>query len=241
MLDDEREYAFGTGDLTWVYRWVPRLDQALTLTEEGLTILRRTRDRRLILRALVFLAHVLVDLKDLRRARTVLEEAKQLALGDPSVELETVYGDYALLSGDYLRAIEYYVKSLAWTSQRGEAHQVVIDMMALAIALARAGHCPAALEVGELARLQQQRTGRSHLEPDRIEQLQQALSHTREARRPSAVETATANARRVPANLRVARALHLGQHALIVANPKQPTGATAPSPTTAFLNPTSLN
>jgi tetratricopeptide (TPR) repeat protein len=222
-LDDEREYAFGTGDLTWVYRWAPRLDQALGLTQEGLAILRRTHDRRLILRALVFLAHVLVDRRDLRRAHTVLEEADQLAVGDPSVELDTVHGDYALLSGDYPQAIEYYVKSLAWTNQSGESHQVVIDTLALATALARAGHGPAALEVRELARLQQQPTGRFDVEPDRIEQLEQARSDTREELGPGAVATATTNARGVPPNLRVARALRLGQQALILTTANQQT------------------
>jgi tetratricopeptide (TPR) repeat protein len=223
MLGDEREYAFGTGDLTWVYRWASCLDQALILTEQGLEILRRTHDRRLILRALVFLAHVLIDLKDLRRARTVLEEADQLALSDPSVELDTIHGDYALLSGDYPQAIEYYVKSLAWTDQSGESHQVVIDTLALATALARAGHGPAALEVRELAQLQQQRTGRVDVEPDRIEQLEQALSETREQLGPNAAATATAKARRVPPNLRIARALRLGQQPLSLASPNQET------------------
>ncbi|MBV9421468.1 MAG: winged helix-turn-helix domain-containing protein, partial [Solirubrobacterales bacterium] len=87
-IDDEREYAFGVGDLTWVYRWANRLNQALALTEEGLALLRRTHDPRLILRGLVFLAHVLIDLKDRERTRNVLEEAGELAGEDASWELD---------------------------------------------------------------------------------------------------------------------------------------------------------
>ena len=175
-LDDEREFAYGTGDLTWVYRWTARLDQALGLTEEGLAILRRTHERRLILRGLVFRAPVLVDLKALLGARAVLEEAERLAGGDPSLELDTIRGDCALLSGDYRQAMQHYLTSLAWTSQTGEAHQVLIDTIGLAVALARAGHGAAALELAELARLQQQETGRVSLEPDRIKQLELAIA-----------------------------------------------------------------
>ena len=225
-LDDEREFAYGTGDLTWVYRWTTRLDLAHGLAEGGLAVLRRTREPRLILRGLVFLAHVLVDLKDLLGAQAVLEEAERLAGGDPNLELDTIRGDCALLSGDYCQAAEHYLTSLAWTSQTGEAHQVLIDTIGLAVALARAGHGAAALELAELARLQQQETGRVSLEPDRIEQLQRALSEVCEAVGPSGVEIAGAQARRLPPNLWIARALRLGQQALNLANPNQQTTAT---------------
>ena len=228
-VEDEREYAFGTGDLTWVYRWASRLDDALALTQEGLAILRRTRNRRFILRGLVFLAHVLVDLEDLTGVQTVLEEADALAAEDPNWELDAIRGDYAYLCGDYTDAIRFHIKSLAWTSRNGESHQVLVDMRALEVSLARAGDGEAALEVSELARLHEQQTGRPGVSPELIGQLEQAVSHSRELVGIDAARAAIARARRVAPGLRIHRALQLGEQAADLTNPTHQTSTRPPS------------
>ena len=214
MLNDETEYALGTGDLTWIYRWSSRLDLALELTEDGLRILRHTGNPRLILRGLLFLAHVLIDLEDFDRAHVLLHEADQLAGGDASWELEPAHADCALASGDIPGAITHCLASLAWSSQRGEAHQVVIDTLTLASALAHAGHNASAIEVRELAELQRRQAGRTVSEPNRIAQLDHAMAHARQQVGPRVVRTATTNARGIPSTLRTTRALRLGQRAL---------------------------
>ena len=78
QVDDDVERALGYLDLGWVLRWAARLEDAVPLAEEGLAILRRTENRRLILRALVFLAHAFADLQDVTNTERVLTEAGAL-------------------------------------------------------------------------------------------------------------------------------------------------------------------
>jgi predicted ATPase/DNA-binding SARP family transcriptional activator len=213
QVDDTVDRALGYGDLSWIYRWAGRLADAVPMCEEALTILRRTHDRRLILRALVFLAHAYDDLEDVESAERVLAEAGELAGDDPTWELDAIRADCALYRGDNTRAIELYAKSLAWTSQSGESHQMLMDLRCLGISLGRAGHAEAALELIELIRLHEEQTGRAGNISSAVAMLQDSRARSLQLAGPDAQQAAAARARAVPASLRVQRALELSARA----------------------------
>jgi predicted ATPase/DNA-binding SARP family transcriptional activator len=209
QVADERERALGLGDLIWVYRWASP-EQALALAEDALSLLRRTGDSALILRGLVFFAQALVEVDELSRAWTVLEEAETLADGEPTWELATIRADLTMLGGDSAAAIRFYVKSLEWTSEIGDSHQTLMNLRALAIALARAGHTEAFVEVHELVRLQQDETGRAGNVAALAAMLGGAMSDAREVVEPTLVEAAVKRARAIPPPQRTNRAIELG-------------------------------
>jgi len=209
QVDDTVDRALGYCDLSWVYRWAGRLSEAVPMCEEALAILRGTHDRRLILRALVFLVHAYDDLEDLENAERVLAEARDLAGDDPTWELDAIRADCALYRGDNSRAIELYAKSLAWTSQTGESHQMLMDLRCLGISLGRAGHAEAALELIELVRLHEEQTGRAGNISSAVAMLQDSRARSLTLAGPDAEKAAVARARAVPGSLRVQRALEL--------------------------------
>ncbi|HTW12151.1 MAG TPA: hypothetical protein VME01_05365, partial [Solirubrobacteraceae bacterium] len=209
QVEDPVERALGYGDLSWILRWAGRPDQAVPMCEQALSILRGTRDRRLTLRGLVILAHAYGDNDDLENTERVVAEAGELAGDDPTWEIDAIRGDCALFRGDNRRAIELYAKSLAWTSQTGEFHQMLMDLRCLGICLGRAGHAEAALELIELIRLHEVQTGRTGNISSAAAMLADSRDRSLQLAGPVAAKAAVARARTVPASLRVQRALEL--------------------------------
>lgn len=161
----------------------------------------------------MFLAHTLMDLEDVAATQALLEEAGRLAGDDPTWQLDAIRGDCALYAGDPGAAIGFYCKSLAWTSESGESHQMLMDLRGLEISLALAGHAESALELFELTRLHERHTGRIGTSPELAEELQQAESHAHELAAVDAAQAAVARARSIPPSLQVGRALELGNRA----------------------------
>jgi predicted ATPase len=213
QVDDELERAMGYGDLNWAYRWLGRISEAVQMCEEALPILRQTGDRRLILRGLVTLAHGFADLQDVERTESILAQADELAR-EAYWSLDAIRGDCALDRGDHTRAIAWYAKSLAWTSQNGEAHQTMMDLRCLGVCLGRAGHADAALEVIELVHLHEEHTGRAGNLSVLVVLLQESRARALELAGPDADKAAIARARAVPGSLRIQRTLDLSATAL---------------------------
>ncbi len=212
-VPDEQERAIGWGDLSWVSRWASRHDEALALMEESVRILRRTGDRRLILRGLIFEAHVFADMKDVPATLAVVEEAAKLAGDDPTWELDAIRADCALFTEDYAGAIRLYGRSLSWTSESGESHQMLMDLRGLQLALAGGGFAEAALEVGELTRLREEETGRAGMPQDLAGELAESLTRARAQLGTDAADAAIARARATGAGQRIVRALELANQA----------------------------
>ena len=141
-------------------RWDGRYDEGIALAREGLEILRRSGESRLVLRGLVFLAQALADSGDFVAAERVLAEADELAAGDPVWELAPIHADCAELRGDHLAALSLYAESLSWSSTTGESHQMLMDMRGMVTDLASLESYESAIEAYELVRLEGQRTGR---------------------------------------------------------------------------------
>jgi tetratricopeptide (TPR) repeat protein len=196
-VQDEVERALGLQQVSWVLRWAARYEEGIALAREALTILRRTEDRNLLLRGLVYLAHALADAGDPGATEAVLAEAGPLAEEDPAWELTPIYADCALMRGDNAAALELYSKSLGQASTSGESHQVMMDMRAVALTLLRLEKAEAALEVGELVALEEQRTGRHGDNPEWF-LLREELTRARQAADPCLLERATTRARSVP-------------------------------------------
>lgn len=159
-VDDEHERALALGPVSWVLRWASRHDEGVALSQEALATFRRSGDRLLILRGLVFLAHALADSEDLSATEAVLREADELADGNPVWELAAIHGDCADMRDNPVAAVELYAESLSWTSTTGESHQMLMDLRGLVNELARLGAGEATLEVYELMRLEEERTDR---------------------------------------------------------------------------------
>jgi predicted ATPase/DNA-binding SARP family transcriptional activator len=213
-VDDEQEGALGLGPASWVMRWDARYDESIALAKGSLEVLRRSGDRRLILRGLVFLAHALADSQDVDATEAVLMEAEKLADGDPTWELAAIHADCAEVRGDTAAAVRLYSESLAWTSTTGESHQMLMDLRALATNLSHLGDREGALEVAELVRLEEERTGRVGDLPASVEWFGEAVATARELVSPGAAESAAMRAREVPADRRAEHALELAERAL---------------------------
>ncbi|HTU29818.1 MAG TPA: BTAD domain-containing putative transcriptional regulator [Solirubrobacteraceae bacterium] len=225
-VDDEVERALGLQFLSWVIRWEARYDAAIEMTTEALAVLRRTGERRLILRGLVFLAHAHADAQDVDRLKATLREADQLADGDPIWELAQAHGDCDTCRGDHGAALGHYVESLRWTSTTGEAHQMQIDMSCLVLPLAELGHAVEALEVFELVRLERERTGRPGDLPTGMVWLREAVAAASAQADPAAAERARLRARAIPSPDRYARAIEIASGTLTA----DPTPARMPGP-----------
>ena len=215
-VDDEYERALGLPYVGWVLTWAGRHDDAIALDEESLATLRTQGDRRLILRGLVFLSHVLADDGQIDRVEALLSEADELAQGDPVWELAAIHGDCAYLRGDYARALEIYADSLRWTSTTDESHQMLMDLRCIGESLVHHGDPETALVVFELVRLEEERTGRSGDLPMLVEWFGEARRTARESVSPEAAEGAIARARRVRVPDRAAHAIALAQRAAAV-------------------------
>jgi predicted ATPase/DNA-binding SARP family transcriptional activator len=207
-VDDELERALGLDYLSWVVRWEARYDDAIALAAESLIVLRRTDDRRLILRGLVFLANAYADAEDVKSTEAILTEAEELADGDPVWELAAIRGDCEFYKGNDLAALSWWAESLTWTSTTGESHQMLMDMSCITQSLARLGASEAALDVFELVRLERARTGRSGDVPKFQTWLQEAVTA---ARKQVDQETARRAAARARAVLVIGRATHVIQ------------------------------
>jgi tetratricopeptide (TPR) repeat protein len=214
-VDDELERALALPLVAWVFTWARRHEQAIALDEEALAILRRTGDRRLILRGLVFLAHVRADMKALDATETVLAEADELAQGDPIWELAAIHADLALDRGDHVRATELYAESLSWTSTTGESHQPLMDLRCLAACLSSLGDAEAAIEVFELVRLEEERTGRIADNTWLVEVFAPARRRADERAGRAVGHAAAARAKLVPSPDRAARAIALAAAAVV--------------------------
>lgn len=214
LVEDERERAIGLGDLNWVLRWSSRFGEAKQLAEDSLLTLRGTGDRRLILRALVYLAQTLADMHDVSGARAVIEEADAMCRGDPAWELDAIRGDCAMFAGDHLEALRFYAKSLEWTSESGESHQVLMDMRCLVLTLVGAGHPEAALEVSELTKLVEDDTGRVGTFTELADDLVDCRFRARQAVGDAVAAQAAERARATDPSKRVRRALELAAAAI---------------------------
>lgn len=208
-VDDPLERALGLGPASWVLRWVSRYEESAAASKEALEVLRRSGDPLLTLRGLVFYAHSLADMQDLDGTETVLREADELAAGDPVWELTAIHADCAHLRGDNLAALTLYAQSLSWTSTTGEAHQPLMDLRCLVTSLVNAGDSETALEVFELLRLEEQRTGRLGDMPISIQWLSEAVAAAKERVDPENAQRAAERAREVPEPERAARAIEL--------------------------------
>jgi predicted ATPase len=213
-VDDEVERALGLEHLSWVVRWEARYDEAIAMADEALAVLRRTGDRRLILRGLVFLAHAYADTQDVERTEAVLVEADELADGDPVWELAAIHGDCAEYSGDDLTALSWFSKAFAWTSNNGDSHAMLMDMHCVMLALARLGDEEAALEVAELLRLERERTGRPGEMPKAQVWVQEAVTAARQQVGPTVARQAAARAREIPVASRAAHTIKLADRVL---------------------------
>jgi hypothetical protein len=213
-VEDEVERALGLGHLTWVIRWDARYDQAIAIADEALAVLRRTGDRRLILRGLVFLAHAYADPQDVEHTEAVLREADELADGDPVWELAAIHGDIAEYSGDPAGALAWFSESLAWSSTTGESHQMLMDMTCIALALARLGRDEDALESAQLVRLERERTGRSGDLPTSHVWFQEAVTAVLGRLDPESAQRAVARAREVPVTSRAAHAIEIANRVI---------------------------
>jgi predicted ATPase/class 3 adenylate cyclase len=209
QVPDDIERAVGFADLSWVLRWGQRFDDARRLMEQSLSSLRGSGDRRLILRGLVFMAHALADMADVPATLAVVDEAAALAGEDQVWELDAIRGDCALVGGEPSRAIRFYAKSLAWTSESGEAHQMLMDLRSLTLSLAQAGHAEPSLEMGEITRLIELETGRVGVPPELAADLGSALGSARETAGETACLAAITRARELEPGQRVVRALEL--------------------------------
>jgi predicted ATPase/class 3 adenylate cyclase len=211
-VDDERERALGLGPLSWVLRWEPgRAEEAIAAAREALAVLRRTDDRLLILRGLVFLAHALADTLDVPATEAVLVEADELAGGDPIWELAAIHADCESYRGDDVRALELYSESLSWTSTTGESHQMLMDLRCHVMCLARLGHGEPALEIQELVRLEEERTGRIGDSPIYVQWFTDAVAVARDLVTPAIAQSAVERARAVPVTDRAAHAIGLAR------------------------------
>jgi predicted ATPase/DNA-binding SARP family transcriptional activator len=213
-VDDELERALGLGPLTWVLRWDGRRDEAVALAAEALATLRRTGESRLVLRGLVFLAHALADREDIEGTEEVLAEADSLADGDPVWELAAIHGDCAHMRGDGAAAVRLYAESLSWTSTTGESHQMLMDLRCLGTDLTELGSAEAAVEVFELVRLEEERTGRIGDIPALINWFREAVATANASVSPETAQDATSRAREVPANQRAAHAIKIAAQSL---------------------------
>lgn len=207
-VDDELERALGLDYLSWVVRWEARYDDAIALAAESLTVLRRTDDRRLILRGLVFLANAYADAEDVKSTEAILTEAEELAERDPVWELAAIRGDCEFYKGNDLAALSWWAESLTWTSTTGESHQMLMDMSCITQSLARLGASEAALDVFELVRLERARTGRPGDVPKFQTWLQEAVTAARKQVDQETARRAAARARAVPV---IGRATHVIQ------------------------------
>ncbi|MGN6171000.1 MAG: ATP-binding protein [Solirubrobacteraceae bacterium] len=209
-VEDEVERALGLQQVSWVARWASRYAEGIELAQEALAILRRTEDRNLLLRGLVYLAHALADAGDPDATEAVLAEAAPLAAEDPTWELTPIYADCALMRGDNAAALELYTKSLGQASANGESHQVMMDTRAVALSLLRLGRTEPALEASELVALEEQRTGRLGDAPDWT-LLRDELTRARQAVDAEVLERATTRARSVPVAARADRVVELAR------------------------------
>lgn len=211
-VEDEVERALGLQYLSWVIRWEARYQRAIAMADDALAVLRRTGDRRLILRGLVFLAHALADAQLVDATEAVLKEADQLAAGDPVWELAAIHGDCETCRGNELGALARYVESLTWTSTTGEFHQMSMDMSCIVVPLARLGYGAEAIEVFELLRLERERTGRPGDLPTALTWLEEAAATAEQQTDPAAAESARTRADNVPVTERAARTIELANH-----------------------------
>jgi hypothetical protein len=220
-VEDELERALGIGHLSWVVRWEARYDEAIALADESLTVLRRTRNRWLILRGLVFLAHAYADRQDVERTEAILTEADELAGGDPIWELAATHGDCELYKGDNQAALSRYAEDLAWSSTTGESHQMLQDLGCVALSLARHGDHGEALEVFELLRLERERTGRPGDLPAAMVCIREAFGSARKQVAPAVARAAVTRAREVPLTNRAAHTIEVANRVLSSTTPLQ--------------------
>lgn len=208
-VDDELERALAMGHVGWVLVWAGRYDETIELQQAALEVLRRSGDRALILRGLVFLAHAFADQEDVDATETVLQEADALAGGDPTWELTAVHADCAHARGDKITALNLYAESLAWSTTTGEAHQMLMDMRCVATELSGLGAGEKALEVFELVRLEEERTGRTGNNSTLLRWFGDAQLAARKAVNSELAERAVARARGVPIAERAAYIIEL--------------------------------
>ena len=168
----------------------------------------------MVLRGLIFLIHSLVEVEEVERAESLLEEAAARSGSDPQYELDAIRGDLAELHGDYIQATHNYARALAWSSRAGEAHQARMDLHGVAVNLARTGHGEAALEVIELRRIQAAQTGRLGEQVQGTLMLEEAVEFARRDVAPEAERAARARAHALAVSEIAQRALALVESAV---------------------------
>jgi predicted ATPase/DNA-binding SARP family transcriptional activator len=222
-VEDEQERALGLGPLGWVVRWDARYDEGIALAREGLEILRRSDESRLVLRGLVFLAQALADSGDVAGAEGVLAEADALAAGEPTWELAPIHADCAELRGNHVAALSLYAESLSWSSTTGESHQMLMDMRAMVTDLTALQAYEPALEAYTLARLEEERTGRVRSTAAWDAELLESAAAAQESLTAEAAAAAIGRATNVAVPQRASRVIELAE--TTVAGAPQPGNA----------------
>jgi hypothetical protein len=165
----------------------------------------------MVLRGLVFHTHSLADMGDVAGLEAELAEADVLAAGDPLWELTATHADVAHLRGDDLRGLELYADSLSWSCTTGESHQMLMDLRGLAPSLVGVANPEEAIEIDEIVRLEEQRTGRIGDMPTAFGWLTEAISAAEAQVDAAAAQRARARARAVPETQRAEHAIEVAR------------------------------
>jgi predicted ATPase len=139
----------------WIHEEL-RHDQMVAVAEEGVAVLREVGDVALVHRALMLLVTALMEEERYIEAEPLLAEASVLVddpLSEQALSVATTYADLELFRGDPRKAVRRYADSLALADRLHEGIQVINDTQGVAMALSRAGHAEAALEVAGIARV----------------------------------------------------------------------------------------
>jgi predicted ATPase/class 3 adenylate cyclase len=138
----------------WIHEEL-RHDRMVAVAREGVAVLREVGDVALVHRALMLLATVLIEEERYIEAEPLLAEAESLVddpLSEQALSVATTYADLEFFRGDASKAVSRYADSLALADRLHEGIQVINDTQGVAMALSRAGHPEAALEVAGIAR-----------------------------------------------------------------------------------------
>lgn len=151
QLGDDREAGLANEALGWARFTAGDTVGALPPMERSALFMQRLGDRRLMNRALIGQAQVLVALAEVeateRLAHAVLNTARELGiLRDIHYALHFL-GDCGLWRGDGVEAAEWYRQSLPAALAYGNVAEAAVEMVVLAMALGAQGHAEPALRL----------------------------------------------------------------------------------------------
>jgi predicted ATPase/class 3 adenylate cyclase len=191
-----------------------RYNQAVVDHERATAIARELGATELA-HALMMESQARMDDGQLELAAQQLSEAEQLGISSGARGVwpaYTIRGDLALLSGQPVKAVEYYYRSLEIAQQRGHAVQAYLDLVGLADAIAMTGRDEAALEIAGIAEAYAAEMGAERGAEWHVH----GHDHIRESSSrlgPQAAERSRARGRTVATSRRVVRAGELARAA----------------------------